>query len=248
MTRSFFLALVLASFASFSAFAFQPGTSIGAGTNSYTPLERKRLIRLADAGDPKASFIVGYMYESGDGTSRDPVKARLYYQQAEMGGILSATYRLGIVEPDPKLAQAQFKKAADRGYVPAMTAYAQSLEGTNDALAGQWYSKACSVEKNPDPEACYQSGLRSERQGRPESQTRRLFDRAATEGHKLAEEKVGDYYVKDKKYDRAYYFYQRAAIRYSIGSDQQRLIDKRDAAGEHLSDDAKRKALEAARR
>lgn len=207
------------------------------------PVARRKLVDMANKGNAKAAFLVGAMYEKGDGAPKDTMLARRYYQAAEVGGIIAASYRLGLLDSDAKTAQAYYKKAAEKDYVPAMTAYGKTLvQDDMTVLANEWYTKACRPAKDYDPEACYILALHLEKSGKA-AEAYPFFKKAANDHHLPATEKVGDYLLAEKDYAAAFRMYQTAATGYLIGEDQQRLLDKRNEAGKHLLDEERKEII-----
>ena len=208
---------------------------------AFTPGERRKLIKLADQGNANAAYIVGIMFEQGDGTGKDIEKAKTYYKKAEKE-IVAATYRLGKIEPDEKKQSAYYKKAADKGYLLAMTAYGKSIDTKNPKTAGQYFEMACNPEADYDPEACYLRGLAFEKNSERKT-AYRYFKKSAENMYIPGVEKYGDYLLEEMDYKRAFRLYQTAATFYLIGEDQQRLLDKRNEAGKHLLEEEKREII-----
>ncbi len=55
------------------------------------------LLRAAEAGKPRAQFLIGRMYASGDGLGRSMDEAFRWLQQAAEAGIAEAQYDLGLL-------------------------------------------------------------------------------------------------------------------------------------------------------
>ena len=80
------------------------------------------LKRPAAAGMPRAQYLLGTCYETGDGVEKKPKYAVYMYQQAAQQGHAEAMVRLGIcyetgsgVAQDPAVAANLYRQAAERG-------------------------------------------------------------------------------------------------------------------------------------
>jgi TPR repeat protein len=78
---------------------------------------------LADAGDARAQFMMGTIYEQGLGVSKDLATAAAWYRRAADGGNASAQYNLGVfyqfgkgVAKDPAEAARMLHMAAEQGH------------------------------------------------------------------------------------------------------------------------------------
>jgi len=78
---------------------------------------------LADAGDARAQFMMGTIYEQGLGTPKDLAAAAAWYRRAADGGNASAQYNLGVfyqfgkgVAKDPAEAARRLHMAAEQGH------------------------------------------------------------------------------------------------------------------------------------
>lgn len=86
----------------------------------------KRLSALADKGDARAQFDVGFMNAYGWGVPRDPGIALGWYRKAAEQGLAVAQHFVGLayvsaegVKPDDAEAARWFGRAAAQGFVPA---------------------------------------------------------------------------------------------------------------------------------
>jgi TPR repeat protein len=84
--------------------------------------------RAADAGNARAQFELGLMYDDGKGMSQDYKQAMAWYEKAAAQGNAPAQYNLGVlynlghgVAEDPKQAASWYEKAAAQGFAPAQT-------------------------------------------------------------------------------------------------------------------------------
>jgi TPR repeat protein len=114
-----------------------------------------RLCRpLAEQGDAKAQYALGFMYTNGEGVQEDHTEAALLYRQAANQGYAVAQSTLGFmynfgrgVPQDYAEAEKWYRKAAEQG-----DAFGQSYLGfmyelgdglpRNDVLAHMWFSLA----------------------------------------------------------------------------------------------------------
>jgi hypothetical protein len=78
---------------------------------------------LADAGDARAQFMMGTIYEQGLGVPKDLTAAARWYRRAADGGNASAQYNLGIfhqfgkgVAKEPAEAARLLRLAAEQGH------------------------------------------------------------------------------------------------------------------------------------
>jgi len=78
---------------------------------------------LAEAGDARAQFMMGTIYEQGLGVPKDLASAARWYRRAAEGGSASAQYNLGIfyqfgksVPQDPAEAARWLRMAAEQGH------------------------------------------------------------------------------------------------------------------------------------
>ncbi|MGJ4945783.1 trypsin-like serine protease [Bradyrhizobium sp. HKCCYLS1011] len=86
----------------------------------------KRLSPLAEKGDARAQFDLGFMQAFGWGVQRDPAKAIDWYRKAAEQGLAVAQHYLGVayvngegVRPNDAEAARWLTRAAAQGFVPA---------------------------------------------------------------------------------------------------------------------------------
>ena len=79
----------------------------------------------AEAGNPDAQINLAYLYESGQGAQRDPVRAFHWYLKAAEQGHADAQYQVGLmyelgqgVDKDIGEAELWYQRAIDQGYCP----------------------------------------------------------------------------------------------------------------------------------
>lgn len=82
--------------------------------------------KAAEDGSVKAQYLLGRMYETGEGRDRDPVAAAQWYRRAALQGYAAAQFRLGVmfsegrgVARDASQAAAWYGKAAAQGHAAA---------------------------------------------------------------------------------------------------------------------------------
>ncbi len=68
--------------------------------------------RAAEQGIPRAQFILGQMYQSGEGVPVDPVRAAIWYERAATAGSAEAQLQLGLMFRDGLGIQANPARAA----------------------------------------------------------------------------------------------------------------------------------------
>lgn len=142
---------------------------------AISALERgdyKNTVRLfrpfADQGDAFAQFILGFMYNSGNGVPQDHEEAATWYRLAAEQGYATAQNNLGIayskgqgVPQDEAQAVTWFRKAAEQGELRAQTNLARRYyQGIgvpqNYRDAAKWYQLAA---KQGDASAQNQLGF-----------------------------------------------------------------------------------------
>jgi TPR repeat protein len=169
----------------------------------------------ADAGDAKAQFALGRLYQSGtvapDGTAQhDYAGAAYWYRQASDRGETQATYELAIFYRDalgvPADASQSFQllqKAAEANYVPAMTplsdAYAQQKTPVSGQRATYWATKAAEAG---DPQGWLILGFEYDtgKLGGDPPYWHRMameaYKKSANGGNCMAMMEIGDLYAK----------------------------------------------------
>lgn len=97
---------------------------------AYLLKDYPRALKLFMNEDDQGSlYMVGYMYDHGEGVAQDGKLATDWYTKAAEKGSVKAMYRLGVmysngygVDKDDQEAIKWYKKAAFRGFVPAKEA------------------------------------------------------------------------------------------------------------------------------
>ena len=142
------------------------------GPSAPRYLERyEDYLKLAEAGDAKAQFMVGFMLEHGKGVRRDTAEATRWYRRAAEAGEAGAQTTLGVilgfghhgVRPDLGEAAKWFRLAAEQG------------EPTGQANLGVALYRGRGVEPNAREAAVW-------------------LRRAADQGEKMAQGMLGDLY------------------------------------------------------
>lgn len=87
---------------------------------------------LADAGDARAQFYLGEIYEGGLGVDQNDAQALEWYRRAAEQGLAKAQYHLGLlyeigrnVPRNYATAAAWHRRAAEQGYAPAQSSLAR---------------------------------------------------------------------------------------------------------------------------
>ncbi len=136
-------------------------------------LDVKGYRRMAEAGYAPAQYVMGRLYETGEGVKKDPVESLKWYRKAADGGWPRAIYRIGVyyaegkvVEKDAAEAAKWYRKAADAGYPQAQYMYGRCLdqgEGVEKDVveAVKWYRKAADQDLSAARSmlaSCYANG------------------------------------------------------------------------------------------
>ena len=110
--------------------------------------------KAAEAGSPRAQFLLGMRYENGVGADPDPGKAVEWFRRAAEGGHALAQYRLASalnegrgVERNVAGAASWYRRAAENGIPEAAFNLAFILEKglagpVDEPGAARWYRKA----------------------------------------------------------------------------------------------------------
>lgn len=187
----------------------------------------EKIGKIAEQGYAQAQTVLGFYYEKGKGTPKDPQKAVFWYQKAAKQNYAPALYNLGLnyetgtgVPKDSQKAFTLVKQAAEQGYAPAQNSlgfYYESGKGTpkNPQKAFIWYHKAAeqgNVIAQANLGFCYQDGT-----GTPKDPRKAFlwFQKAAEQGDTTAQVGLGIYYENGigmpKDPQQAFTWYQKAA-------------------------------------
>ena len=204
------------------------------------PPEKKfaRFQKKAIAGNAEAQFVIGMMYERGEGIPKvknefgdtitsSPKDAVDWYQKAAMQGHAAAQYNLGWmyykgegVPKDAAKAVHWYQQAAAQGLAAAQSILGLMYdigEGVpkDAAKAVEWFQKAAA---QGDAEAQHNLGVTYYKgKGVPKDATKAVewFQKAAAQGHAQAQHNLGVMYYKGegvpKDAAKAVEWYQQAA-------------------------------------
>jgi TPR repeat protein len=144
------------------------GTALGAYERGEFASAFDEFRILADDGNAEAMLWTGYLYQEGEGTSRDFGEAMRYYRMAGDLGQPQAYYYLGMmyqegfgVDQDPVEAVRWYRRAAEGNDVYGQYALADAYETGKGAprdrrAARRWY-QAAADQGNKDARAKLQS-------------------------------------------------------------------------------------------
>jgi eukaryotic-like serine/threonine-protein kinase len=183
---------------------------------------------LAAGGDRDAQFSVAWLYDQGEGVSRDNEKAAAWYEKAAEQGHVLAQYNLGAlyeqgrgVGQSDEQALKWYRKAADQNDADAQNQvaimYALGLGTRKDEFeAVMWFAKAAKqglAKAQKNLADMHATGRGVERDDR---EALRLYRQAAEQRHPDAEYSVGSLYEAGRAglkrdYDVAAQWYGRAA-------------------------------------
>lgn len=117
-----FLLLALAASGGATASADEYKRGIAAGNRGDFATAMQALRPLADAGDPRAQFAVGQMFQRGYGVDPDPKQALKWYRRSAESGNANAQTNLGVmyangigVSQNLETAEKWFLLAAEQG-------------------------------------------------------------------------------------------------------------------------------------
>jgi hypothetical protein len=146
---------------SFSAIRFPPpesGTVTVVYPIMFSPGEEPDRVQLrCHTGDAKSCGLLGWMYKTGQGVAKDPVRSAELFRQGCNGGDAAACNSLGYAHAlgagaplDGAKAMALFLQACEAKHANACDSVGEAHEkgwGTkvDPAEALKWYEKACSM-------------------------------------------------------------------------------------------------------
>ena len=131
---------------------FQLGRAYHSGNNYDLAISEYR--KVAEQGDARGQYNLGYMYENGQGVEKSAVQAVAWYRKAAEQGNALAQYNLGVmyangqgVEKDAVQAVSWYRKAAEQGEALAQYNLGVMYEngqgvGKDIVQAVSWYRKA----------------------------------------------------------------------------------------------------------
>ena len=183
--------------------------------------------RLAQGGDMKVQFVLGYCYDEGQGVAQDYTQAVYWYRKSAEQGYARAQYNLGYcykkgqgVAQDYTQAVYWYRKAAEQGHAWAQfnlgLCYKKGQGVPQDyTQAAYWYRKAAE-QGDADAQCnlglCYDNG-----QGVAQDYTQAVYwyRKAAEQGHASAQYNLGLCYDNGQgvaqDYTQAVYWYRKSA-------------------------------------
>jgi TPR repeat protein len=212
----------------------------------------------AEQGQVTAQYILGWIYQTGEGVSQDLAEAAKWYRRAADKGNADAQLALGSlyaagagVKRDDAEAAKLFRKAAEQGKANAqyMLGYMLSAgEGVarNEAESLVWYRKAA---EQGLPDAQYALGLGlafGKGATRDEQEANGWYRKAAEQGHVESAYLLGWNYERGvgtiPSYEEAAKWYRKAADKGNVEAQFQLATLYRDGRGV-ARDDAQAMAL-----
>eukprot|EP00903_Cladosiphon_okamuranus_P004390 g4388.t1 len=190
-----------------SAVTFSPDTAISQKATLPTPKNPDATRILAEQGDPHAQYLLGYLYEQGEGVYQSDLRAVFWYRQAAEQGSASAQVNLGYmyaegrgVEEDQQQAAYWYHLAAEQG-----SAHAQNNLGNmylrgigveeDDAEAINWYLLAASqgiVDAQHNLALMYHRGIGTDKN---DAEAIRWFKELAKYGDPSAQGNLGAIFI-----------------------------------------------------
>ncbi len=219
----------------------------------------QRLLRLAENGDSKAQFRLGFMYEQGLGVSKNPYEAIKWYHRAADQGETNAQFNLGLIFYKGEItaqnyseAAAWFAKAFENGDTKAQLCLGlMYCNGTG--VTKNYYEAAASFRKaatkgNSDAQLCL--GIMNYRgYGMQKNLTKAAewYRKAAEQGNRNAQFCLGMMYNNGegvtKNLKTAYVWVSLSAV-HSIDSLQNKAISVRNRIAKKLSHSQLKKSQE----
>jgi TPR repeat protein len=182
----------------------------------------------AEKGDAQAQLELGFLYSSGIGVGRDPVKATKWHRKAAEQGLARAEYQLsmdyangdGVKKPDLFEAAKWMRRAADQGLPEAELGIGLCYANGNGVHASSteaiaWYRKA--ADKGYAAAAYELGNCCFEGAGTPKDIVEgvKWVRQAAEQGYPPAQNKLGLCYEQgtglSKDYVEAYKWFSLAA-------------------------------------
>lgn len=151
-----------------------------------------------------AQFNVANSYYSGQGVEKNMEKAIYWYEKASRQNLIPAIYNLGYIFENDKNNQEKafnwYKKAADLNHGTSQLALAlmyQNGSGVkkNNDLAEKYFKLAIE-NKTPNASYAFAEFLDQKKDGK---QALKLYKDASYQGSELADYKLAEIYLKDKK-------------------------------------------------
>ena len=223
--------IVLAICIIVSAFSLSAQDTLEQATQYYDNKEYDKAVpmfqRLAQGGDMKVQFVLGYCYDEGQGVAQDYTQAVYWYRKSAEQGYARAQYNLGYcykkgqgVAQDYTQAVYWYRKAAEQGHAWAQfnlgLCYKKGQGVPQDyTQAAYWYRKAAE-QGDADAQCnlglCYDNG-----QGVAQDYTQAVYwyRKSAEQGYAWAQFNLGVRYDKGQgvaqDYTQAVYWYRKSA-------------------------------------
>lgn len=155
----------------------------------------RSVVKLAQAGDPKAQYDLGMIYLSGRIGDKNPAEAAKWFERAAEQGIANAQFNLGVlyqrgegVAQNDKLAFFWYQSAAEQNFAQAQhnlaTAYAEGKGiARSYQKAAEWFAKSATAglsQSQYSLGALHESGFIT---GKPDTvEARRWYEQALAQG------------------------------------------------------------------
>lgn len=132
------------------------------------------IVKAAEAGDARAQFLLGNMYNSGRGQGKNVTQAAKWFRKAADQGDVDAMFHLGVMLErgrgtikNVQEAVKWYRAAADAGHADAMYTLSLMYSSGNglpkDGMqADNWYNKAVSQWENGGQSKANKAFLRHE--------------------------------------------------------------------------------------
>lgn len=113
----------------------QAGFKAGADAAQRKDFETalKEWMPLAEAGDERAQYNIGLMYEHGRGLPADPVQALRWYQRSAEGGAVPAQHNLGTMYASGIAGKKDLVEAYKWFHIAAIAGFALSIHALEQA-------------------------------------------------------------------------------------------------------------------
>ena len=181
-----------------------PHAQLSLALEEAEALERafEKIEKIAEQGYAPAQTILGFYYQKGKGTQKDPQKAFIWYHKAAEQGHVIAQANLGFcyqdgtgTPKDPRKAFLWFQKAAAQGDTTAQVGLGIYYENgigipKDPQQAFTWYQKAAEqgdANAQSSLGLCYENGI-----GVPKDPQKAVFwyQKAAEQGDEFAQKKL----------------------------------------------------------
>ncbi|WP_049962169.1 protein kinase domain-containing protein [Oribacterium sp. FC2011] len=179
--------------------------------------------KAAEGGSADAMYIIGFMYQNGEGVDQDYAKAKEWYTKAAEGGNTEAMTKLGLlyyfgngVTQDYTKTKEWYEKAIESGSTDAMMLLGemyQNGEGVDQdyAKAKEWYTKAAEGGNTAAMNCLgeiYEYGYGVDQDY---SKAKEWFEKAVEGGNTAAMLNLGIQYFVDQDYAKAKELFEKSA-------------------------------------